>query len=666
MEDMPTYRADINVANDNSQRRKRNIWLIVLAVMCVLLTASFLQARHYFLDGLPKLPDKATMWEMNLQPNITILDKDGKIIGHRGPYIGEPLKLDELSRYTANAFLAIEDERFYQHTGIDNKAIIRALLTNTSTGEKSQGASTLTQQLVKNMVLSPEKTYRRKVQEMLLARDMEARLSKPEILELYINRINLGPQVFGIEAASQKYFGHSARTLSLSEAALLAALPKAPSRYDPTENFDGALSRSHLVLQRMTANGFITPEQEVQARQSPPVIVDDAQPLLEPDVLGYVFDLVTERANELIGEKRQDLIIQTTLDTQLQKQADEAIKKILTTSGKAKNVSEGSLISIDNETGAVRALVGGRDYALSKFNRATQAKRQPGSAFKSIVYAAAMEEGFTPGTIRIDQPIEIKGWAPENYTRRYRGPITLREALKLSINTVAAQVGSEIGPTKVVSTAKRFGIQSEMRPEYSIALGTSEVNLLELTRTYTVFANEGLLKPSYFITEITDTAKRSIYTRREAQPSRAYAVPYSRQMTGMLRDVVDSGTGYGAKLGDRPAAGKTGTSQDYRDAWFVGFTAQYTTGIWMGNDDNSVTQKVTGGLLPVDAWKAFMLDAHKGLKIKPLPAPDSTPDDPQIQRQVAFYESLSEALERERNMANGVLPSSARLETAGR
>jgi penicillin-binding protein 1A len=516
------------------------------------------------------------------------------------------------------------------------------------------------------MVLSPEKTYRRKVQEMLLARDMEAQLSKPEILELYINRINLGPQVFGIEAASQKYFGHSARTLSLSEAALLAALPKAPSRYDPTRNFESALSRSHLVLQRMTANGFISPEQELEARKSPPVMVEDAEPLLDPDVIGYVFDLVTDRANELIGEKRQDLIIRTTLDTQRQKQADAAIKKVLETSGKAKNISEGSLISIENETGAVRALVGGRDYATSKFNRASQAKRQPGSAFKSIVYAAAMEEGFTPGTIRIDQPIEIKGWAPENYTRRYRGPITLREALKLSINTVAAQVGSEIGPTKVVSTAKRFGIKSEMRPEYSIALGTSEVNLLELTTSYSVFANEGLLKPSYFITEITDTAKRTLYTRREAQSTRAYAVPYSRQMTGMLRDVIDSGTGYGAKLGNRPAAGKTGTSQDYRDAWFVGFTAQYTTGIWMGNDDNSPTQKVTGGLLPVDAWKAFMLDAHKGLKVRPLPAPDPTPDDPRVQRQVAFYESLSQALERERNMANGVLPSSAQFSTAGR
>eukprot|EP00919_Chromeraceae_sp_WS-2016_P027602 GHVR01065528.1.p1 GENE.GHVR01065528.1~~GHVR01065528.1.p1 ORF type:complete len:314 (+),score=30.94 GHVR01065528.1:1-942(+) len=305
MDDMPTYRADIDVANDNSQRRKRTVWLSVFAVLSVILALTYFQTRSYFLDSLPKLPDKATMWEMNLKPNITLLDKEGQVIGHRGPYIGEPLKLNEMPKYVANAFLAIEDERFYVHTGIDNKAILRAILTNTAHREKTQGASTLTQQLVKNMVLTPEKTYRRKVQEMLLARDMEAMLSKPEILELYLNRINLGPQVFGIEAASEKYFGHSARTLNLSEAALLAALPKAPSRYDPIKNFDGALARSHLVLQRMTANGFISPAQELEARQTKPVMIEDAEPLLDPDVIGYVFDLIAERAEELVGSEKK-------------------------------------------------------------------------------------------------------------------------------------------------------------------------------------------------------------------------------------------------------------------------------------------------------------------------------------------------------------------------
>jgi penicillin-binding protein 1A len=318
MDDMPTYRADIDVANDNHRRRKRTIWVSILAVISVVATLSYFQTRYYLLDGLPELPDKTTMWEMNLKPNITILDKDGQVIGHRGPYIGEPLKLDQLPKYVEDAFLAIEDERFYDHAGIDNKAILRALLNNTASGEKSQGASTLTQQLVKNMVLTPEKTYRRKVQEMLLARDMEAMLSKSEILELYLNRINLGLQVYGVEAASQRYFGHSAKNISLSEAALLAGLPKAPSRYDPTRNFQGALERSHIVLQRMTTNGLITPEQEIEARENPPIIVESAKPLLDPNLIGHVFDHVTERAAELVGTKAQDLIVKTTIDSNYQ------------------------------------------------------------------------------------------------------------------------------------------------------------------------------------------------------------------------------------------------------------------------------------------------------------------------------------------------------------
>lgn len=504
------------------------------------------------------------------------------------------------------------------------------------------------------MVLTPEKTYRRKVQEMLLARDMEAMLSKPEILELYLNRINLGPQVFGVEAASQKYFGHSATELSLSQAALLAALPKAPSRFDPTRNFDGALSRSHLVLQRMTANGLISPQQEIEARADVPTLIADAEPLLHPDIIGHAFDLIAERAAELVAGQSKDLIVKTTLDSKRQKMAHESVEKILETSGKSKKVSEAALVSIENDTGAVRVLVGGRDYNQSKFNRATQAQRQPGSSFKAFVYAAALEDGFTPGTIRIDQPTTIGNWQPENYTKRYRGPMTIREALKHSINTIAAQVGTEIGPTQVANLAKRFGIKSELRPEYSISLGTSEVNLLEMTSAYTVFANEGLLKRPHLITEISNTANRPLYTRRLSKPSRVYPVPYARQMTSMLRDVVATGTGHGAKMGTREVAGKTGTSQDYRDGWFFGFSAQYTTGVWMGNDDNSSMNKITGGLLPVDLWKSYMIKAHKGYKMRPLKAPEINPEDPEIQAQISFYNGLASAFEAERNIASGI------------
>ena len=665
MEEMPTYRADIDVANDNTARRKRNIVLTVLAVLCLISALTYLQVKNYLLDGLPTLPEKSTMWEMNLQPNVTLLDKDGQVIGHRGPNVGEPLKLADMPPYVADAFLAIEDERFYEHAGIDNKAILRAMIENTKSGAKSQGGSTLTQQLVKNMVLTPEKTYRRKFQEMWLARQMEQRLSKPEILELYLNRIPLGIRVFGVEAATQKYFGKSARKLTLSEAAMLAGLPKAPSRYDPTQNYEGALNRSKLVLERMQANQLITTTDIVEAYENPPIMAPDAEPLIPADQIGHVFDLATEQAQGLVGNKNKDLIIQTTIDTKLQKQAYTSMTKYLDKSGKSKKVGDGALLSAETSSGAIRAMVGGRDYSASKFNRASQALRQPGSSFKAFVYAAALEDGFTPGTIRIDQPTEIGEWAPENYTQRYRGPMTLREALKLSINTIAAQIGAEIGPTRVVNLAQRFGITSELRPEYSIALGSFEVNLIEMTSAYMVFANEGLSPRAHLIQSVTNTAKVPLYTRRDIAPSRVYPVPYARQMTSMLRDVIDTGTGYGAQLGARQAAGKTGTSQDYRDAWFIGFTADYTTGIWMGNDDNSPMRKITGGLLPVDVWKNYMLAAHKGKKLKPLSAPDPFIDDPLITAQISFYESLVEAFTEERDIASGARASGG-ARTAGR
>ncbi|WP_409433638.1 transglycosylase domain-containing protein [Litorimonas sp. RW-G-Af-16] len=661
---MPTYRADIDVANDIRTRQRRKWLLIAFATLCLLLGGAYFWGKAYMLKGLPSLPDKATMWEMNLQPNMTLLDKDGNVIGHRGPYLGEPLKLTDMPDYVSNAFLAIEDERFYEHAGVDNRAIMRALLQNAKDGERGQGGSTLTQQLVKNMVLTPEKSYRRKFQEALLARDMEAILSKPEILELYLNRISLGPRVFGVEAAAQRYFGKSARDINLAEAALLAGLPQAPSKYNPTEHYDRALDRSKLVLQRMLVNRMISFADQKEALENPPVIREDADPLIEPDIIGHVFDMVDEQVEGLIGFKHKDLIITTTIDTDKQKAAQAALEKILAANAERKKATEGAVVSIDNASGAIVALIGGRSYATSKFNRAAQAKRQPGSSFKTFSYAAALEDGFTPGTVRIDQPTEIGGWAPENYTRRYRGPMNMREALKLSINTIAAQVTAEIGPARVAALANRFGIKSELRPEYSLALGSSEVTVIEMTSAYSVFANEGLLRPSYLITEITNTAKTPLYKRRVSVGERVYSVPYSRQMTSMLRDVIDSGTGHGAQLGSRQAGGKTGTSQDYRDAWFIGFTAQLTTGVWIGNDDNSSMRKITGGLLPVDVWKDYMRTAHKGLANRPLNAPDPLIDDEDAKAVTAFYSGLVDAFVSERDMASGA--NSGGRTTAGR
>ena len=659
---MGTYRADINAANDNIVRKKRRRRAVVLLALLLLGLFGYFKGRSYLFDGLPSLPDKRAMWATHIKPNYTLLDKDGKVLSHRGPYYDRPLTIEELPPFVPDAFLAIEDQRFWQHKGIDRKAIFRALVANTKAGKKVQGGSTLTQQLVKNMVLSREKTYKRKFQEMWLAYKMEKILSKKEILELYLNRIDLGNRAFGVGAASKKLFGKDVKDINLAEAAILAALPKAPTSYDPIKNPKAAKTRAELVLHTMLEQGKITAEQKQDAQdqldESLQLSHDTHVSYVSDKLIGHVFDMAVEQASELIGSTQHDLVIQTTIDPKLQKLGIEALEKIISKNQKSKKVSEGALVSIDLATGGVRALIGGRDYNKSKFNRATQAKRQPGSSFKAFVYAAGLEYGFTPGTVRIDHLSPIgygqDAWTPENYTREYLGPMTLREAMKLSINTVAAQVGAEVGPDKVIELAQRFGISTKLRADYSLALGSSEVLLLDMTSAYSVFANEGMRTAPFLVTRIDDSAGNNLYARRTYPPVRVYAKPYARQMTGMLRDVIDTGTGRGAKLGRRQAAGKTGTSQDYRDAWFVGFTRQYVTGVWLGNDDNSPMRGITGGLLPVDIWKSFMLSAHKGLKDLPLNAPDL--DSLGDKKITAFYSNLTKQLEAERDLANGKKP----------
>ncbi len=656
---MYTFRADIGAANDNHAKRKRRwIWGVLL-VFSLIFTVSYVQGKRYLLDGLPELPTKDTMWEMNVKPNMTLLDMDGKVIGHRGPYYGRPLKLTEMSSYLSDAFLAIEDQRFYEHPGIDKKAILRAVFENAKAGRKVQGGSTLTQQLVKNMVLSPEKTYKRKFQEMWLSYKMEQALTKPEILELYLNRIDLGHRAYGVEAAAQRYFHKSATQLNLAESAVLAALPKAPSAYDPTKHPIASQERAKLVLYEMMIQGKISPAEMSEAELNPAKIATDETSYIDDNTLGHVFDMVAERATGLVGSQTQDLIVRTTIDPKLQKIALSTLNSVIKKNEKRKKVRNGALVSIETETGAIRALVGGKNYQESKFNRATQALRQPGSSFKAFVYAAALEAGLTPGTVRVDEPVDIAGWKPKNYTNRYRGPMNLREALRLSINTVAAQVGAEIGPDKVVEIAQRFGITTKLGANYSIALGAAEVYLLDMTSAYMVFANQGLRRPAYIIDHISDTANATLYERKDSVPERVFAAPYARQMTGMLQDVIETGTGHGARLGKRQAAGKTGTSQDYRDAWFIGFTTDYTTGVWLGNDDNSPTNKITGGLLPVDTWKMFMLKAHKGKKYRPLQSHDPKEDDPRTRAMVVFYQGLAESFIEERNLANGLKTQTA-------
>jgi len=653
-----TFRADLEDRARNERRytvgRRRNLILAILLGLALLAVTLTLAVRAYIFTDMPALPDKAAMWELNLAPTVTLLDTDGNRLGHRGPDIGRPRSLTELPRHVPDAFLAIEDERFFEHDGVDREAILRAVWTNLRAGERAQGGSTLTQQLVKNLVLSPEKTYRRKLQEAILAARMEQVLSKPEILELYINRSTMGIQVFGVEAASQTYFNKPATELTIAEAALLAAIPKAPSRLDPRENFDGAWSRAGLVLDRMLANDLITSKQAQDARTNPPVLADSTDTHLDESLLGFAFDHLMNEATALIGTDTQDLVITTSLDAKVMRDSHAAMTTALEKYGQSKSVSEGAVITLDNKTGAVVSMIGGRSYTDSKFNRAVQAQRQPGSAFKPFVYAAALEDGFSPGTVRIDQPLTIGKWKPENYTKRYRGPMTIREALKLSINTIAAQVGAEVGPSRVAALARRFGMSSDLREVYSLALGSSEVNLLELTSAFTVFANDGLHRPPHTIMAITDTSERRLFTRRDPRPERVYSRDFARQMTSILHDVVETGTGYAARFDGRELAGKTGTSQDYRDAWFVGYSASHTTGVWLGNDDNTSMKGVTGGLIPVDVWRDTMRAVHTDSPKRALAKPDLEQISPYRESVVSFYSALSDQLETERNRAAGI------------
>lgn len=650
---MATYRADIHAVNDNRKKKRIKWGLTLFAAFIVASALVIFEGRRFFLDGLPELPTKESMWQLNIRPSVTLLDKDGDIIGHRGPYYGKPVRINELPPYLPNAFLAIEDQRFFEHAGVDNKAILRAIFANFKAQDKVQGASTLTQQLVKNMVLTPEKTYKRKVQEAILSKRLETKLTKAEILELYMNRMYLGGSSYGVEAAAQRYFGKSARDVTLAEAAMLAGLPQAPSKYDPRLNLAAAQLRAREVLRAMVDAGMITTEQMSEAEANPAVLIEREEREIPENILGFAFDMATESARGKVGGKAVDLVIYTTLDRELMLSGHAELNRVIEQYKDSRKVSEGSLVTLSTDDAAIVALIGGRDYNMSKYNRAAQAERQPGSAFKAFVYAAALENGFTPGTMRVDQPVNIGGWQPENYTEKYLGPMTLREALKLSINTVAAQVGAEIGPQRVVEIANRFGIRSKLGAHYAIALGASEVTLVDLTGAYMVFANEGRQYTPYLVSKVTDTRGNVLYDRKPRQAVRVYSEIYAHQMTSMLSDVVRSGTGYGAKLGDRQIGGKTGTSQDFRDAWFIGFTAQYATGVWMGNDDNSPMKKVTGGLLPVDVWAAHMRTAHKDLPNADLKTSDPDVNDPARLASIKFYQGLGDALVVERDLANG-------------
>ena len=561
-----------------------------------------------------QLPSSASWKVPERPPNARIVSVNGSLIANRGETGGASMRLNEMSPYIPMAVIAIEDHRYHHHFGFDPIGFTRAMISNVQAKRLVQGGSTLTQQLAKNMFLEPERTLGRKVQELILAIWLETKYTKDEILELYLNRVYFGSGAYGVDAASRRYFSKSARDVSLAEAALLAGLLKAPSKLSPARNPKLAEERAQLVLGAMRRENFITDREAAKA------LTQEAKKAKRfwSGSEHYVADLVMKEAINVLGELKEDVIIDTTVDLSLQKLAGETIESTLNKYGKKRNVSQGALVSM-SPNGEIRALVGGREYADSQYNRATEAKRQPGSAFKPIVYLAALEAGRTPMSVRQDLPVKIGKWTPVNYDRKYRGPVTLDTALTKSLNTIAAQIAMEVGAKKVVNTAKRLGIRSKLQANASISLGTSEVTLLELTGAYAPFANGGEFVDPHLIRQIRTREGEVLYDRSGIPATLVIRPREVGMMNFMLSHVISRGTGKKASLGKRQAAGKTGTSQKSRDGLFVGYTSNLVTGVWYGNDDGSPTKKVTGGSLPAESWKEFMESAHEGKPLGALP-----------------------------------------------
>src|SRR5215211_2130549 len=547
-------------------------------------------------------------------PGVQIVAFDRRSIATRGDMGGAAVPLKQLPAYLPQAFLAIEDRRFYHHFGMDLIGVTRAMLANVLRRGVSQGGSTLTQQLAKNLFLTQERTLERKLQELALALWLEHKFSKAQILDLYLNRVYFGAGAYGVEAAAQRYFGKSARSVTLSEAALLAGLVKSPSKLAPTRNPEGAAQRGQVVLAAMIKSGFITAEMAKTAAAHPAQVARIAG----TGSVNYVADWVMDVLDDLVGRFDEDIVVETSIDPALQALAEKSLVEELAQKGERFAVGQGALIAMTPD-GAVRALVGGRNYAESQFNRAVAAKRQPGSAFKPFVYLAALERGLTPDTVREDKPIDVKGWKPENYSREYFGPVSLTKALALSLNTVSVRLTLEVGPKAVVRTAHRLGISSKLEPNASIALGTSEVSVMELVSAYVPFANGGIAVAPHVIERVRTAGGKLIYRARNPGLGRVIDDRTVAMMNQMMQETLASGTARKADVGGFPAAGKTGTSQDFRDAWFVGYTGHLVTGVWLGNDDNSSTKKLTGSGMPVDIWSRFMKAAHQGLPMADLP-----------------------------------------------
>jgi penicillin-binding protein 1A len=591
-----------------SPLRRFIYWSLVLGLWALI------SAMGVIAFAVSTLPPIQSLEVPKRPPTIEMVGTDGRPLATRGEMSGTDVPIKDLPPYLPKAFVAIEDRRFFSHSGIDPIGLVRAVAANVLRRGVSQGGSTITQQLAKNLFLTQARTLWRKMQELVLALWLERRFSKTQILELYLNRVYFGSGAYGVEAAAQRYFGKSAREVKVAEAAMLAGLVKSPSRLAPSRNPDGAERRARAVLAAMTALDFVTETMAKAALAQPARAVK----LAGAGSVNYVADWIMDVLDDLVGRVEQDLIVETTIDPALQTPAEKALLDELALKGQRLDVAQGALVAITPE-GAVRAMVGGRNYAESQFNRAVAAKRQPGSAFKPFVYLTALERGLTPDTVREDKPVVLKGWKPENYSHEYHGPVTLTQALALSLNTVSVRLTLEVGPRAVAKTAYRLGIASKLEANPSLALGTSEVSLIELTCAYAPFANDGNATTPHVVERVRTRAGKILFARAPQNFGRIIEPHHVAMMNAMMRETLMSGTAQRAQLPGWPAAGKTGTSQDFRDAWFVGYTGHLVTGVWVGNDDASPTKKVTGGGLPVDIWSRFMRIAHQGIAVAALP-----------------------------------------------
>ncbi len=560
------------------------------------------------------LPSTDNLWDIDASPSVTIAATDGTPVVTRGGRHGTAVRLADLPPYLIDAVVATEDKRFYSHLGIDPIGLARAMVANLKAGAVVQGGSTITQQLAKNIFLTPERTLDRKLQEALLALWLEAKFTKDEILTLYLNRVYLGGGAYGIEAASQRYFGRSARDVTLPEAAMLAGLLKAPSRYAPTNDLARSQDRAATVLAVMVRDGRIEHKDGQWAYDNPAVLRGAAR----SQSANYFADWVVDRVSGYAGRPNSSLVVRATLDTDLQRAAERAIDAALARNETALGVTQAALVAMTPD-GAIRAMVGGRSYGESQFNRAVYAERQPGSAFKPVVFMTALERGLTPDTLRVDAPILVDGWSPRNYSETHTGVMTLTNALAKSINTVAVQISEEVGRENVIRTARRLGIRSDMAPHASLALGTFEVTLLELTSAYAAFANGGASVIPHGIESIETISGNRLYQRRGAGLGPIMSQQTLGMMNHMLGETVRTGTGRRAALRGRPSGGKTGTSQDFRDAWFVGYTADLVVGVWVGNDDGTPMREVTGGGVPAGIWRDFMESTQRGVQVSALP-----------------------------------------------